>query len=110
MTRKKKTSAPSRGPSEIEQARNDLFGHIHRCGVLRADEEQQLEWMKDTIEYLAECYPSLTEGELEDLKNIGLRFCRPVIDNAAPGGESEQAPSAQDGDEAGEEEVAASAA
>ena len=82
MTRKKKTSAPSRGPSEIEQARNDLFGHIHRCGVLRADEEQQLEWMKDTIEYLAECYPSLTEGELEDLKNIGLRFCRPVIANA----------------------------
>ena len=110
MTRKKKTSAPSRGPSEIEQARNDLFGHIHRCGVLRADEEQQLEWMKDTMEYLAECYPSLTEGELEDLKNIGLRFCLPVIDNAAAGGESVETPSEQDGDEAGEEEVAASAA
>lgn len=110
MTRKKKTTAPSRGPSEIEQARNDLFGHIHRCGVLRSTEEQQLEWMTDTIEYLAECYPSLTDEELTDLKNIGLRFCRPVIDNAAPSGESVETPSEQDGDEAGEEEVAASAA
>ncbi len=110
MTRKKKPTAPSRGPSEVEQARNDLFGHIHRCGVLRSTEEQQLEWMNDTIEYLGECYPSLGEEELTDLKNIGLRFCRPVIDNAAAGGESVETPSEQDGDEAGEEEVAASAA
>lgn len=110
MTRKKKPTGPSRGPSDLEQARNDLFGHIHRCGVLRSTQEQQVEWMADTIEYLAECYPSLAEEELEDLKNIGLRFCRPVIDNAAAGGESVETPSEQDGDEAGEEEVAASAA
>jgi hypothetical protein len=104
LSRKKK-SAPSRGPSELEQARNDLFGHIHRCGVLRATEEQQEEWMNDTLEYLAECYPSLGDEELQDLKTIGLRFCRPVIDNAAPA--DEPAPQA---DEAGEEEIAASAA
>lgn len=106
MSRKKRTS-PSKGPSEIEQARNDLFGHIHRCGVLRATEEQQVEWMADTIEYLGECYPSLGEEELADLKAMGLRFCRPVIDNAVSGDQDEQT---QVQDEAGEEEIAASAA
>ncbi|HEV2149050.1 MAG TPA: hypothetical protein VGR37_16710 [Longimicrobiaceae bacterium] len=106
MTRKKKT-APSRGPSELEQARNDLFGHIHRCGVLRATEEQQEEWMSDTLDYLAECYPSLGEDEIQELRTIGLRFCRPVIDNVAPADEDE---SADDVDGAGEEEIAASAA
>ena len=107
MSRKKK-SAPSRGPSELEQARNDLFGHIHRCGVIRATEEQQVEWMNDTLEYLSECYPSLGEKEMEDLRTIGLRFCRPVIDNAASAEEAVEP--AQDADEAGEEEIAASAA
>ena len=109
MSRKKKTTTTSRGPSELEQARNDLFGHIHRCGVIRSDEDQQAEWMADTIEYLSECYPSLTEEELEGLKTIGLRFCRPVINNAAD--EVEQGEDAeQDVDGAGEEEIAASAA
>ncbi|HEX2190830.1 MAG TPA: hypothetical protein VHG51_18125 [Longimicrobiaceae bacterium] len=114
MSRKKKTGGTgggSRGPSELEQARNDLFGHIHRCGVLRASEEQQVEWMNDTVEYLAECYPSLGEAELGDLKAIGLRFCRPVIDNAAAETDSaEDGAEVQDADEAGEEEIAASAA
>lgn len=110
MSRKKKNSTTSRGPSELEQARNDLFGHIHRCGVLRADEEQQVEWMTDTVEYLSECYPSLTEEELEGLKTIGLRFCRPVINNAAADETAGEEDPAQDVDGAGEEEIAASAA
>ncbi len=93
MSRKKKTSAPSR-VSELEQARNDLFGHIHRCGVLKSTEEQQVEWMNDTIEYIGECYPSLSEEELGELKGIGLRFCRPVIAN---GGAGEAAEEEQDG-------------
>lgn len=73
---------PSR-PTELDDARNELFSHIHRCGVLRATEEQQVEWMRDTVEFLGERYPSMGEKELEELKSIGLRFCRPVIANMA---------------------------
>ena len=73
--------APSR-PTALDEARNELFSHIHRCGVLSATEEQQVEWMKDTVEFLSERYPSLKEKELKELEGIGLRFCRPVIVNA----------------------------
>lgn len=73
--------APSR-PTAVDEARNELFSHIHRCGVLGASEEQQVEWMKDTIEFLSERYPALKEKELKELEGIGLRFCRPVIVNA----------------------------
>lgn len=86
---------PSR-PSEMDDARNELFSHIHRCGVLRATEEQQVEWMQDTIAFLGERYPSLSEQDLEGLKEIGLRFCRPVIANndAAETEEAEEATAA----------------
>jgi hypothetical protein len=73
---------PQRASSELDEARNELFSHIHRCGVLGATDDQQEEWMKDTIEFLGERYPSLTPKQLEELKTIGLRFCRPVIANA----------------------------
>lgn len=104
MSRKKK--AATTRTTDLDLARNDLFGHINRCGVLRADEEQQVEWMEDTIDYIAECYPSLTDEELADLKAIGLRFCRPPI---AHGAES-NALTGEDQDQPGEGEVAASAA
>jgi hypothetical protein len=80
---------PSR-PTALDEARNELFSHIHRCGVLQASEEQQLEWMKDTIQFLSERYPSLRDKELKELEGIGQRFCRPVIVNA-PGTEAESA-------------------
>ncbi|SOD02426.1 hypothetical protein SAMN05216486_10358 [bacterium JGI 053] len=73
--------APSR-PTALDEARNELFSHIHRCGVLSATEDQQVEWMKDTVEFLSERYPSLKEKEIKELEGIGLRFCRPVIVNA----------------------------
>ena len=73
---------PSSRPTALDEARNELFSHIHRCGVLHATEEQQTEWMKDTIEFLGERYPALKEKELKELEGIGLRFCRPVISNA----------------------------
>lgn len=65
--------------SEIDQARDDLMSHIHRCGVLKAAPEHQIAWLDETMEYLAECYPALTAGELAELKQIGVRFCQPVI-------------------------------
>jgi hypothetical protein len=80
--------APSR-PTALDEARNELFSHIHRCGVLGASEEQQVEWMKDTVEFLSERYPSLKEKELKELEGIGLRFCRPVISNAPAAADAE---------------------
>jgi hypothetical protein len=68
-------------PSVVDDARNELFSHIHRCGVLRATPEQQVEWMQDTIEFVGERFPALTPEQLEELKAIGLRFCQPVIAN-----------------------------
>lgn len=81
-------SAPTSRPTALDEARNELFSHIHRCGVLGATEEQQTEWMKETIEFLAERYPSLKEKELKELEGIGMRFCRPVISNAPNAAES----------------------
>ena len=79
----------SSAPSALEEARNELFSHIHRCGVLRAEPEQQEEWMKDTVDFMGERYPALTREELDELAGIGLRFCRPVIANAPVEAEAE---------------------
>ena len=68
-------------PLDFDRARDELFHYIHRCGVLRATPEDQGEWMDDTIEYLAESFPSLSREQLGELRTIGMRFCRPVIDN-----------------------------
>ncbi len=65
------------------RARDELFSHIHRCGVLRSTEEQQTEWMNDTVEYLGERFPALSQDNLDEIREIGLRFCRPVIHHGA---------------------------
>jgi len=66
--------------TEFEIARDELFGHIHRCRVLGASADQQEAWMDDTVGYLGECHPELKDAELGELRVIGMRFCRPVID------------------------------
>ncbi len=63
----------------MDRARDELFSHIHRCGVLQAHVDDQDSWMTDTIEYLAERYPDLGVSELTRLKAVGLQFCKPVI-------------------------------
>ena len=68
----------------IERARNELFSHINRCGVLTAGEEDQRQWMNETIDYLGERYPELTDTDLRDLYTVGLRFCKPVLVNGTP--------------------------
>ena len=83
---------PQRTTNDVDDARNELFNHINRCGVLRASEEQQIEWMRDTIEFLGERYPSLNKKQLEELEAIGLRFCRPVM--AKPAGETAESAAA----------------
>lgn len=66
-----------------ERARDELFSHINRCGVLQAAPEDQVTWMDETIEYLGERYPDLTDADLRDLRTVGMRFCKPAIAHGA---------------------------
>ena len=63
----------------LERARDELFSHINRCGVVAASEDDQTEWMNETIDYLAERYPTLASHELRFLHAVGIRFCQPAI-------------------------------
>lgn len=76
---KKKNRRKEYVPTTFEQARDELFSHILRCGVLEAAEEQQREWFDDTVEYLAERYEDLTAAELAELRTLGERYCKPVV-------------------------------
>jgi len=63
----------------LDRARDELFSHVHRCGVLQAAEEDQRHWMDETIDYIGERYPDLTDADLRNLHEIGIRFCMPAI-------------------------------
>jgi hypothetical protein len=65
--------------ADMDRARDELMSQAMRCGVLRATPEQQEEWLTDTMDYLLEQFPSLSSEELGELKEIGHRFCQPVI-------------------------------
>lgn len=65
--------------TELDLARDELFSHMHRCGVLKANPEQQVVWIDDTMGYLAERFPGLSREDLGELKTIGERFCLPAI-------------------------------
>ena len=84
----KKRSEPRRlsTPTPFEQARDELFSHILRCGVLEAAPEHQKEWFDDTMLYLAERYDALDEQQLAELRVLGERYCRPVVGRSAPVG------------------------
>ena len=81
-------------PGEVDRARDELFSHIQRCGVLEADVDQRGEWFDDTIEYLAERYPELAPADLASLRAMGERYCAPAISHGPP----------EAGDEGGENE------
>jgi hypothetical protein len=80
-----------------DRARDELFSHINRCGVLQAAEEDQKVWMDETMEYLGERYPDLGESDLRDLYTLGMRFCRPAIPHGRPGSSSDEAPGEGEG-------------
>lgn len=67
----------------LDRARDELFSHINRCSVLQASPDDQKIWMTETIDYLAERYPDLADGDLDQLHGIGLRFCQPAIARGA---------------------------
>ncbi len=82
----KRHNRKSAAPSALDKARDELYSHILRCGVLEAQLEHQREWFDDTLEYMAERYPTLSEAQLADLRSLGERYCQPVIQHEPPVG------------------------
>jgi hypothetical protein len=62
----------------LDEARDELFQHIMRCGVIGAEQEHQTEWFDATITYFAGRYPELTKLELTQLRTLGERFAQPL--------------------------------
>jgi hypothetical protein len=74
---KKKTRREAEAVS-FAQARDEMFSHILRCGVIDALPEHQKDWFDDTMLYLADRYEDLSEEQLAQLRLLGERFCQPV--------------------------------
>jgi hypothetical protein len=71
--------------SLFDRARNELFRQIQHCGVLQATRDQRTAWFDETIQYLAKRFPGMSQEELELLKQLGLRYCEPVIEHGKVG-------------------------
>lgn len=65
-------------PSPFEQARDELFQQIMRCGVIGSAPEHQEEWFTETMAYMRDRYPELSAAELGDLRTLGNRFSQPA--------------------------------
>lgn len=64
-------------PTPFEQARDEMFQHIMRCGVIGAAQDHQAEWFNETLAYLSDRYPELATTELAELRTLGERFSQP---------------------------------
>lgn len=77
--RRNRPAAVAPSQTVLDRARDELFVAIRQCGVLGAERDEQVEWMDDTLSFMADRHPELTEEELRQLRETGLRFCQPVI-------------------------------
>lgn len=68
---------PAAEPTPFEQARDEMFQHVMRCGVVGAAAEHQKEWFDETMAYLAERYHELSGTEVAELRAMGERFVQP---------------------------------
>ena len=68
---------PVRAASPFEEARDELFQQIMRCGVVGSAPEDQKDWFDNTIEYLTERYHELSPSEIGELRLLGERFAQP---------------------------------
>ena len=73
-TRRRKETAE---PTPFEQARDEMFQHVMRCGVIGAAPEHQADWFNETMAYLADRYHELTPEQVQQLRTLGERFVQP---------------------------------
>jgi hypothetical protein len=71
-------------PSSFDQARDEMFSHILRCGVIEALPEHQKDWFDDTMQYIADRYEDLGAESIAQLRQLGERYCQPVQRRAEP--------------------------
>jgi len=67
-----------RAATPFEEARDELFQQIMRCGVVGSATEDQRDWFDNTMDYLAERYHELAPSEVEQLRVLGERFAQPL--------------------------------
>jgi hypothetical protein len=70
-------------PTIMTKARDELMSHTIRCDVLEAHPEDRVDWLQDTMDYMAGRYPQLTDLQLTRLEMIGTQFIKPVIPHGA---------------------------
>jgi len=68
---------PVRAATPFEDARDELFQQIMRCGVVGSAPEDQKDWFDNTMEYLTERYHELKPSEIGELRVLGERFAQP---------------------------------
>lgn len=61
----------------FEEARDELFQHIMRCGVVGSAADHQSEWFQETMQYMTDRYPELDSGQIQELRKLGERFIQP---------------------------------
>lgn len=85
MSRQKNRGRPSAAvPSPFDQARDELFQHVMRCGVIGSAPEHQVEWFDETMKFLADRYHELSKQQIADLRVLGERFAAPTAKKPAP--------------------------
>ena len=80
---KDRTRRPSTGkapsvPTPFDEARDELFQHIMRCGVIDSTPDHQSEWFNETMTYMTDRYPELSEAQITELRTLGSRFAQPA--------------------------------
>jgi hypothetical protein len=68
---------PVRAATPFDEARDELFQQIMRCGVIGSAIEDQKEWFDNTMQYLTERYHELAQSQIEQLRVLGERFAQP---------------------------------
>lgn len=65
--------------TKMDRARDELMSHVIRCDVLEAEMDHRTEWLAETMDYMAERYPMLSDLELTKLEMMGRQFIKPPI-------------------------------
>lgn len=67
----------------FEEARDEMFQHVMKCGVIGAHPDDQKEWFDATMAYLTERYHELSPKQTAELRVLGERFSQPAKVKAA---------------------------
>ena len=101
MSRQRNRGRPAATPpSAFDQARDELFQHIMRCGVVGSEPEHMKEWFDETMQYMTERYHELGKTQIGDLRTLGERFAAPTKRTAPEASPAAEVPA--DASEAGD--------